>query len=82
MKSFIASLPHPDRCVVKPSESAGTDSVFILQGHADSDISAHQHLLELAVESFGQINQKENALGRVNDGVLVQVWQNVPSIVF
>ena len=50
------------KCVVKPNESAGTDSVFLCGTEVD------------AVGAFHAIHKQINGLGQVNDGALVQEY--------
>eukprot|EP01038_Epipyxis_sp_PR26KG_P011809 gene11809-15803_t len=52
--------PLKKRCVVKPNESAGTDSVYL----CDS--------LEDAIKAFHAIHNNTNGLGQINDGALCQ----------
>ena len=69
MSSFWSSLgalgggaaDWKQRCVVKPNQSAGTDSVFL----CDSE--------QQAQDAFLAINGHSNGLGQLNDGALVQV---------
>lgn len=49
------------RCVVKPNESAGSDSVYLCNNCAE------------AITAFAYIHDHVNGLGQVNDGALCQV---------
>jgi len=60
---FVASLEAAGReckLVVKPNESAGTDSVFLCNSVAE------------ACSAFLQIHNHSNGLGQINDGALCQ----------
>jgi len=60
IEAFVATLPSPVKCVVKPNESAGSDSVYL----CDS--------LDAAKAAFSSIHGQSNGLGQVNDGALCQ----------
>jgi len=60
VREFLATLPLPLKCVVKPNESAGSDSVYLCD------------TADKALEAFLSINNHSNGLGQVNDGALVQ----------
>jgi hypothetical protein len=62
----VLSLPTPI-CVVKPNESAGTDSVFLCRGKGDTESVVQEALI-----GFRTIHGQLNGLGQVNDGALVQ----------
>jgi len=67
VEEFIRALPTP-LCVVKPNESAGTDSVYLCrgkEGNLDTVIAE-------AIEAFRNVHGQLNGLGKVNDGALVQ----------
>jgi hypothetical protein len=49
------------KCVVKPNESAGTDSVFLCQN------------VDEAIVAFNRIHGQFNGLGHINHGALCQV---------
>lgn len=59
VRSFYASLNA--KCVVKPNESAGSDSVYLCDG------------VDEALVAFSKIHDHVNGLGQVNDGALCQV---------
>lgn len=61
VRSFYSSLQGSSpKCVVKPNESAGTDSVYLCSNEEDS------------VGAFLHIHGHINGLGQMNDGALVQ----------
>ena len=61
VREFVANLPNgSSKCVVKPNESAGSDSIFLCTT-ADE-----------AVFGFNSIHGQINGLGLLNDGALVQ----------
>eukprot|EP00600_Ochromonadales_sp_CCMP1393_P003118 CAMPEP_0174978690 /NCGR_PEP_ID=MMETSP0004_2-20121128/14353_1 /TAXON_ID=420556 /ORGANISM="Ochromonas sp., Strain CCMP1393" /LENGTH=988 /DNA_ID=CAMNT_0016230109 /DNA_START=105 /DNA_END=3071 /DNA_ORIENTATION=+ len=65
VEAFVAQLQASSptkscKCVIKPNESAGTDSVFLCETLAD------------ALEAFHAIHGQINGLGQVNDGALCQ----------
>lgn len=60
VETFLATLPSPIKCVLKPNESAGTDSVFLCDSH------------EEAMGAFSKIHGQINGLGQPNDGALCQ----------
>lgn len=68
VKDFIARLQstvHPGeplKCVVKPNESAGTDSVFLCETEAE------------AIAAFNAISGQINGLGAINHGALAQEY--------
>ena len=57
---FYAALPEPKVCVVKPNESAGSDSIFKCT------------TIQEAVQAFNSIHGKVNGLGHFNKGALAQ----------
>lgn len=57
---FYAALPEPKICVVKPNESAGSDSIFKCSS------------VQEAVKAFNSIHGKVNGLGQFNKGALAQ----------
>jgi biotin carboxylase len=59
VSSFVDSLDSP-LCVIKPNESAGSDSIFKCRTK------------EEAIAAFNHIHGHFNGLGQVNDGALVQ----------
>ena len=60
IRDFLSNLPKPIKCVVKPNESAGTDSVFLCDTEED------------AIKAFLSIHNHSNGLGQINDGALCQ----------
>ena len=71
VSEFLKSLPSPI-CVVKPNESAGTDSVFLCRGKSGKE-GDFDSVLKEALVGFNAIHGKHNGLGQINDGALVQV---------
>jgi hypothetical protein len=66
VRAFVAALPAPAACVVKPNESAGTDSVFLCAGAPGADAA------DQAAAGFHRIHGLLNGLGARNEGALVQ----------
>lgn len=65
VRDFVAHLAAKHlgiKCVVKPNQSMGTDSVFLC------------HSVEEALNAFNAIHGQINGLGRVNDGALCQEY--------
>lgn len=73
----MASLPYPHKCVVKPNESAGSDSVTLCKGAVTEAEASERDQLEAVVrqatDGFNLVHGQLNGLGHVNDGALVQV---------
>jgi len=67
--AFFATLPAPVKCVIKPNESAGSDSIFL----CDS--------LDEALHAFKSIAGHENSLGHTNRGALCQEFLKGPEFV-
>jgi biotin carboxylase len=65
IEAFVRALPNK-KCVIKPNESAGTDSVFLCKSDSIED------LLVQAKGAFNQIHGQINGLGHINDGALCQ----------
>ena len=60
-KDLGTSSPSKEfKCVVKPNESAGTDSVFLCKSPEEAEIA------------FKSIHNHNNGLGHTNDGALCQ----------
>lgn len=68
VRTFIqhlsASHNNVVKCVVKPNQSAGSDSVFLCNS------------IEDAVSAFHSIHGQINGLGQINDGALCQEYLN------
>jgi biotin carboxylase len=60
LHAFVATLPLPMKCVVKPVQSAGSDDVFLC------------NTIEEAETAFNRIFGKRNGLGLINESALVQ----------
>ena len=60
--AFYNSLPEPQICIVKPNESAGSDSIFKCSS------------LDEVLNAFSSIHLKKNSLGQVNRGALCQEY--------
>ena len=59
-KEFLTTLPQPLKCVVKPNESAGSDSIFLCTSESE------------VFDAIKSINGAVNGLGNINYGALCQ----------
>jgi biotin carboxylase len=62
VKLFLQTFPSPLKCIVKPNESAGSDSIFLCTS------------VEQACDALSKINGQINGLGNVNKGALCQEY--------
>lgn len=67
VREFASNFHLSQSCVVKPTESAAQDNVFLLKAKEGEDIA------DLAVNTFRRIFGVRNALGTLNESVLIQV---------
>ena len=59
--TLFATTETPAKCVVKPNQSAGSDSIFMCES------------VEATIEAFNLINGTDNIMGGMNYGALCQV---------